>query len=757
MTGSKLTYWYGKQEVSWKDQWAIAATAALAVALLVAAIITVWYHARKNHIAILRLHQLYVSYAGGATVQDESVRKTKEDVVVSVENERQAGWLGDFLLSDDNKDGSKPPRRLRRASVSYEVLLNVACALFLAVVVAERFTLKLWLLEVDVALDASTVEKDPAAVTAFKATSIASGRVVIACTVILFGTGCYALTNVFVDTVVPRFFPWLFIEDVFVTHLRLHKRYGYLLGVAILLHVWSIFWPTWFHGTELRVLDEAREGLSGTDQQVPFWDAEKQLISLAPDDVWRFIEMNILWLVVIPYSVLGRNTRFSLATSLHHLAVLLFAVDSIRKPSHPHVHIFNTPVVVLWILDRAARFSLYRSHVVHLQQRYVTADNRYMICYFKLNEGAKLPEGEVMLLNYLHDYFELSHPYTIWTNRSRAFPAMPPNHKDSKVHYNMVESQRKLKLLWERMVTPDATPTNSYLQPPPLLENTKAETKGDESDSDSDGSQKDPPTEKSTKAPGAAQETATKPLPSTEIRSQPPSRNSSGPPLPLSRLALDSMANQLHPSPGLARLCSNINELTKEDPENAEWDFAAIIEVHRAERASQCIFGPRASWSRRLADQSEGSLLGAHGPYHAAFKNLKVPTDLLPPLVFVATGGGAAPMIDFVEFLVQQKAVLKNNVFLYYSSNSPDLFAYVTSILFKYSIKNLVVKGWITDSQGIVIGDNSPIGEDADVGGWMPTQSVYKKLTSKLNRVKSRDISGVGERLKVRRSGTCGT
>lgn len=91
MTGSKLTYWYGKQEVSWKDQWAIAATAALAVALLVAAIITVWHHARKNHIAILRLHQLHVSYAGGATVQAESVRKTKEDVVVSVENERQAG------------------------------------------------------------------------------------------------------------------------------------------------------------------------------------------------------------------------------------------------------------------------------------------------------------------------------------------------------------------------------------------------------------------------------------------------------------------------------------------------------------------------------------------------------------------------------------------------------------------------------------------------------------------------------------------
>lgn len=92
-----------------------------------------------------------------------------------------------------------------------------------------------------------------------------------------------------------------------------------------------------------------------------------------------------------------------------------------------------------------------------------------------------------------------------------------------------------------------------------------------------------------------------------------------------------------------------------------------------------------------------------------------------------------------------------------FSSNSPDLFAYVTSILFKYSIKNLVVKGWITDSQGMVIGDDSPVGEDAEVGGWMPTQSVYKKLTSKLNRVKSRDISGVGERLKVRGSGTCGT
>lgn len=42
-------------------------------------------------------------------------------------------------------------------------------------------------------------------------------------------------------------------------------------------------------------------------------------------------------------------------------------------------------------------FFLFEVHVVlgGVQQRYVTADNRYMICYFKLNEGAKLPEGEV--------------------------------------------------------------------------------------------------------------------------------------------------------------------------------------------------------------------------------------------------------------------------------------------------------------------------------------------------------------------------
>lgn len=81
-------------------------------------------------------------------------------------------------------------------------------------------------------------------------------------------------------------------------------------------------------------------------------DPETKTMSLQIDDVWRILEMTIMLGVLMPLSVRWLATRWHVGMPLHQIIMVLYFVDIVRRHSHPHSWILNTPFFALWIADK---------------------------------------------------------------------------------------------------------------------------------------------------------------------------------------------------------------------------------------------------------------------------------------------------------------------------------------------------------------------------------------------------------------------
>ena len=72
--------------------------------------------------------------------------------------------------------------------------------------------------------------------------------------------------------------------------------------------------------------------------------------------------MTLMFLVLFPLSRSARHLlahNYNLAMSLHVALGLGYFFDSFRRRSHPHVWLYNTPALLLYIGDRAVAASVY--------------------------------------------------------------------------------------------------------------------------------------------------------------------------------------------------------------------------------------------------------------------------------------------------------------------------------------------------------------------------------------------------------------
>lgn len=81
-----------------------------------------------------------------------------------------------------------------------------------------------------------------------------------------------------------------------------------------------------------------------------FYSELKQM-GLQADDVFRLVEMTLFLAILMPISVRLFASRWHAATKLHRLINLVYFVDIVRRHSHPHSWILNTPVFVIYLLD----------------------------------------------------------------------------------------------------------------------------------------------------------------------------------------------------------------------------------------------------------------------------------------------------------------------------------------------------------------------------------------------------------------------
>lgn len=143
-------------------------------------------------------------------------------------------------------------------------------------------------------------------------------------------------------------------SNIIKANLRLHKWNAILLCVLTLIHVWSILLPCVTHGYSAKVIPGVWEWPISERKPPGFKDADaaKKQMSLQVDDVFRLIEMTILMCVLIPLSVKWLSTRWHIGMPLHRLINVLYFVDIVRRHTHPHSWVLNTPVFCAWIFDK---------------------------------------------------------------------------------------------------------------------------------------------------------------------------------------------------------------------------------------------------------------------------------------------------------------------------------------------------------------------------------------------------------------------
>ena len=190
--------------------------------------------------------------------------------------------------------------------------------------------------------------------------SRSSGRIIITTTSLLFLTMCHCTWNSLAG--LPRLRG--FLGNVRADNQKLHRWGGLVCGVCTVIHVWSLFLPSVLNGYTNKFVNEEpfswpAQWSLGTSQV----DVAARTANWGLDDVWRLVWMSVIFCALFPLSRSIRMlaTNYSLAMWLHVGVGLGFFIDSWRRRTHPHVWLWNTPVVLWYVVDRVAGCTWYRT------------------------------------------------------------------------------------------------------------------------------------------------------------------------------------------------------------------------------------------------------------------------------------------------------------------------------------------------------------------------------------------------------------
>ncbi|CAM9533486.1 unnamed protein product [Ectocarpus sp. 6 AP-2014] len=177
-----------------------------------------------------------------------------------------------------------------------------------------------------------------------------SARLIISTTNLIFITMCHGTWNWLSEINMLRSLLYSWRAD----NAWLHAIGGWTLGVVTLLHVWSLFLPSMFHGYQNKVVGGPFDIPLQVGLMASNVDVQNKLANWGYDDVWRLIWMTLIFCVLTPLSrsVWALKKNFSLAMWLHIGVGMGYFFDNWRRRTHPHVWILNTPVVLWYIADK---------------------------------------------------------------------------------------------------------------------------------------------------------------------------------------------------------------------------------------------------------------------------------------------------------------------------------------------------------------------------------------------------------------------
>lgn len=314
-----------------------------------------------------------------------------------------------------------------------------------------------------------------------------------------------------------------------------------------------------------------------------------------------------------------RQSRYTTAMIIHLIAGIMFAIDIIRKKSHPHSKVFNIPVVVYWFFDRMAGIFFYRAGKATIIKTLDFDEGRYLILFLQTSANLRRKDGEVVYLQFEKSGIEYAHPFTMWSRRG-ILNGIEDVEVPKISSTSQVQEDKRVVYAWSKgHSTINIDPSTEVL---------------------------------------SSEEEVQKTAQSDEIELE----------------VMDS--NRKFPF----------------------YDYACIVKIIEHDRRS------KRTWTEKLNEMLKKKspsrplcpTLDCYGPYHTLFHNLRAPSSMLPGLVFIGSGAGASPLIDFHQYITHHGIKLVRPVIMLYTCNSPELFEFVASILMSHHIENYSCKGWIT-------------------------------------------------------------
>lgn len=315
----------------------------------------------------------------------------------------------------------------RRPPIHYGTLVWVVYGTFTVLAMVDRFTTNVWPRQ-GFRIGAGTAGSDfldpikpgPWSVGFYDAVARLSGRYSICALNLLFAT-------MMKTTLAAAEASWIGrrvidFRGAAAANAGLHKWNGIGLAVFTLVHVWSIFTPVVFHGYAARVVLGAFEWPLSERGPPGFKDANPltRTVMLQGDDVFRIVEMTLLLGVALPLSVRWLASRWHVGTHLHSFIAVAYFIDIVRRHTHPHSWVLNTPFFLAWLADLAVGRLWWRAAVPPVAVRRLSPD------YAVLTWAAPAPVPPRCVGPTVHlrlpgaSLWERAHPFTAFANRMGA-------------------------------------------------------------------------------------------------------------------------------------------------------------------------------------------------------------------------------------------------------------------------------------------------------------------------------------------------
>lgn len=328
---------------------------------------------------------------------------------------------GNVQVLEEELQKQMPRRRLRYAPLNYELLVWVCFGTFTLLAVVDRFVWNVWPRQMYTIGTGSAgsdftdgLKPGPWAVKFYDAVARISGRYSIVALNLLLFTMMKTSMNFVAESWIARHV--VDFTDSVEGNRRLHKWNGIAIAVWTLLHVWSILFPCIVHGWNAEVILGSFEWILSERGPKGFKDInnETKTMGLQGDDVFRIVEMTILLAILLPLSVRWLHTRWHLGIHLHNIINVLYFIDIVRRHTHPHSWILNTPFFVAWIVDSVIG-SYWRRSKPLMHRQHLSED--YMLLFSDERKTLETVGPKYYLRLVRSSLLERAHVFTAFENR----------------------------------------------------------------------------------------------------------------------------------------------------------------------------------------------------------------------------------------------------------------------------------------------------------------------------------------------------